>query len=102
MSSIQGIRHMVIFNLKYPVGSAEAEQFLSDGKAALTSIPVVRNFEVLRQVSPKNDYDYGFTMDFASQADYDAYNAHPLHVQFVRERWETEVERFLEIDFQPK
>ncbi|TVY05386.1 Dabb family protein [Paenibacillus cremeus] len=93
------IRHMVIFNLKYPKGSKEADKFLQDGKSILTSIPVVQNFEVFRQVSVKNDYEYGFSMDFAGEADYEAYNEHPLHVQFVQERWNTEVERFLEIDF---
>ncbi|WP_260411183.1 Dabb family protein [Cohnella xylanilytica] len=96
------IRHMVIFNLKHPKGSPEAERFLSDGKRILTSIPTVRNFGVFDQTSAKNDYDYGFSMDFASQADYDAYNAHPAHVGFVEERWKTEVERFLEIDFEEK
>jgi len=38
-------------------------------------------------------------MEFASQSDYEAYNAHPKHVAFVRDRWEREVTRFLEIDF---
>lgn len=93
------IRHQVIFDLKHGKGSAEADRFLKDGWRILTSIPAVRNFEVLKQVSPKNDYTYGFSMEFASQADYDSYNAHPAHVAFVAERWETEVERFLEIDF---
>ncbi|WP_199619437.1 Dabb family protein [Paenibacillus alkalitolerans] len=94
------IRHMVIFNLKHPTGSQEAEKFLHDGRSILTSIPVVQNFEVFNQVSSKNDYDYGFSMEFSSQADYEAYNEHPLHVKFVQERWLVEVERFLEIDFQ--
>jgi hypothetical protein len=58
-----------------------------------------RNFEVLRQVSPKMDFDFGFPMEFASQTDYDAYNAHPEHVKFVEERWKKEVVRFREIDF---
>lgn len=93
------IKHMVIFNLKAGKDNSEARKFLEDGQAQLTQIPVVRHFEVLRQVSAKNDYDYGFSMQFASQADYDAYNLHPLHVQFVEERWLKEVERFLEIDF---
>ncbi|MFC3800365.1 Dabb family protein [Cohnella sp. GCM10012308] len=93
------IRHQVIFDLKHGKGSAEADRFLKDGWRILTSIPAVRNFEVLKQVSPKNDYTYGFSMEFASQADYDSYNGHPAHVAFVTERWETEVTRFLEIDF---
>ncbi|WP_426446643.1 Dabb family protein [Paenibacillus sp. S-38] len=96
----QSIRHMVIFCLKHAEGSPAAEQFLEDGRAQLTSIPGVTRFEVLRQVSPKNDYDYGFSMDFADAAAYEAYNAHPVHTAFVSERWEKEVTRFLEIDFQ--
>src|ERR1700733_2300751 len=98
----QVIRHMVIFNLKYPKGSLEAEKFLNDGKSILSSIPAVQNFGVFRQVSTKNDYDYGFSMDFSNQEDYDSYNGHPLHVKFVQERWLLEVARFLEIDFQQK
>jgi len=93
------IIHSVIFTLKHPRESAEAERFLADGKRILSGIPVVEQFVVNLQVSPKNDYDYGFSMAFADQAAYEAYNAHPLHEAFVQERWETEVERFLEIDY---
>jgi hypothetical protein len=39
-------------------------------------------------------------MDFADQAAYDGYNAHPRHVAFVRDRWDREVETFLEIDYE--
>ncbi|MGG1633743.1 stress responsive protein [Paenibacillus sp. FSL A5-0031] len=93
------ILHSVIFNLKHEQGSAEEQQFLEDGERILTSIPSVKNFQVYKQVSGKNDYRHGFAMEFANQADYDAYNEHPLHVQFVNERWVTEVEKFLEIDY---
>ncbi|WP_379134265.1 Dabb family protein [Paenibacillus sp. sgz500958] len=93
------IRHMVIFNLKHANGSEAAGQFLQESKDVLTTIPVVSNFEVFHQVSPKNDYDYGFSMEFASQEDYDTYNNHPVHVEYVQTRWMAEVERFLEIDF---
>lgn len=93
------ILHSVIFSLKHERGSDAERQFLEDGERILTSIPVVSNFNVYKQVSAKNDYDFGFAMEFASQADYDAYNAHPLHEQFVEDRWKTEVERFLEIDY---
>jgi len=93
------ILHSVIFSLKHEEGSEEERRFLEDGQRILTSIPVVSNFQVYKQVSAKNDYHFGFSMEFASQADYDAYNAHPLHEGFVKERWEREVERFLEIDY---
>jgi len=95
----QSVRHMVIFNLKHPKGSAEAERFLSLGESTLTTIPGVKQFKVFRQVSPKNEYDYGFSMDFDTQADYDAYSSHPVHDKFVQEHWIPEVVKFLEIDF---
>lgn len=93
------IKHMVIFNLVYGKDSPEAEKFLTDGQALLTSIPAVKEFEVLRQVSTKNDYDFGFSMVFDNEGDYVAYNNHPIHQSFVAERWKKEVSRFLEIDF---
>ncbi|ACS99441.1 Dabb family protein [Paenibacillus sp. JDR-2] len=93
------IQHSVIFTLKHAEGSEQERQFLEDGKAILSSIPVVQQFRVFRQVSPKNDYKFGFSMEFADQAAYEAYNEHPLHVAFVSERWEKEVEAFLEIDY---
>jgi hypothetical protein len=94
------IVHSVIFNLKHPQGSEAEARFLEDGRTILSSIPVVNHFNVYRQVSPKNDYAFGFSMEFSNAADYEAYNVHPLHEKFVNERWVVEVERFLEIDYQ--
>ena len=93
------IQHMVIFNLPYPEGSAKALTFLKDGTRILTGIPVVKDFQAFKQVSPKNDYQYGFSMVFANQTDYTTYNEHPDHVAFVEDRWMKEVSAFLEIDF---
>lgn len=92
------IRHSVIFTLKHTSGSAEEGAFLRDAKV-LADIPGVEKFEQLRQVSPKNDYAFGFSMEFADQAAYTGYNEHPEHVAFVRDRWVPEVARFLEIDY---
>jgi len=94
------ILHTVIFDLKYPVGSNEANKFLEDGKKILTKVPGVHNFQVFRQCSPKNNYQYGFYMRFSSQKDFESYNAHPDHVKFVAERWDKEIARFQESDFQ--
>jgi hypothetical protein len=94
------IRHTVVFTLRHAQGSAEEAAFLRDARV-LTDIPGVEKFEQLRQVSPKNDYQFGFSMEFADQAAYSGYNDHPDHVAFVRDRWEPEVERFLEIDYLP-
>jgi hypothetical protein len=93
------IRHSVIFVLKHAHGSLQEKAFLRDAMV-LAEIPGVEKFEQLRQVSKKNDYEFGFSMEFASQAAYDAYNVHPRHVKFVEERWKREVERFLEIDYE--
>jgi hypothetical protein len=95
------IRHTVIFNLKHAHGSLQEKAFLRDAKTALHDIPGVKKFEQLKQVSKKNDYEFGFSMEFADQAAYDAYDKHPKHVKFVEERWKREVERFLEIDYVP-
>ncbi len=94
------VLHTVIFDLKYPVGSPEAEKFLTDGYNILTKVPGVHDFQVFRQCSPKNDYQYGFYMRFNNQADFDSYTANPDHTKFVEERWDTEVVRFQESDFQ--
>jgi hypothetical protein len=93
------IRHMVIFCLKHDKQALETEKFLMDGQTILCSIPGVEKFEVLKQISPKNEYDYGFSMEFSDKTAYENYNNHPLHVGFVNQRWLKEVTKFLEIDF---
>jgi len=92
------IRHTVVFTLKHAPGSAEEKKFLADAQV-LAKIPTVRHFEQLRQVSRKNAYKFGFSMEFDDQAGYDAYDRHPDHVAFVRDRWKKEVTDFLEIDY---
>jgi quinol monooxygenase YgiN len=94
------IRHTVVFRLRHERYSAAEKGFL-DAAKALADIPGVRKFEQLKQVSPKNDYTFGFSMEFSDQAAYDGYNSHPDHVAFVRDRWVPEVEAFMEIDYVP-
>lgn len=92
------IRHTVVFTLKHEAGSAEERAFL-EAALALQAIPGVEKFERLRQVSPKADFAFGFSMEFADEAAYEGYNSHPDHVAFVRDRWVPEVDRFQEIDY---
>ena len=92
------IQHMVIFNLPYAEGSVEAGKFLEDGTRILTAIPVVKNFQAFQQVSEKNDFQYGFSMVFANQEDYNTYNMHPDHVAFVQERWMKELTELLSLN----
>jgi hypothetical protein len=95
------IRHTVVFTLKHAPGSLQEKAFLRDARAALEKIPGVEAFEQLKQVSKKNDYRFGFSMEFADAAAYEGYNKHPRHVKFVKDRWEREVQNFLEIDYEP-
>lgn len=95
------IRHTVVFRLTHPRGSDAEREFLDTAYRLLARIPGVRRFERLRQVSGKNGFTFGFSMEFADQAAYDGYNRHPDHVRFVEERWIPEVEEFLEIDYVP-
>lgn len=92
------IRHTVAFRLVHPAGSETERDFLQTARA-LADIPGVHEFEQLRQVSPKSDFTFSFSMVFADRAAYQAYNEHPTHVVFVRERWDKEVEDFQELDF---
>ena len=98
-SNTTRIRHMVVFKLKHQKGSAEEKDFLIAIKK-LAAIPGVEKLECMKQVSKKNKFDYGLSMEFASQKAYDQYNNHPDHVAFVQNRWVKEVEDFLEIDFE--
>ena len=66
----------------------------------MATIPGVHNFKTFRETSKKNDFDYFFYMEFESQKDYDGYNQHPDHTQFVEKYWVKDVEKFMEIDYE--
>ena len=92
------IRHTVTFTLVHPQGSADERDFL-DAAEHLATIPGVEAFELLVEVSAKNGYRFGISMEFADRAAYERYNEHPDHVRFVEERWLSEVSEFLELDY---
>jgi hypothetical protein len=92
------IRHTVVFTLAHPAGSERESDFL-EAAARLEVIPGVEAFELLAEVSPKNGYRFGISMEFADRAAYESYNEHPDHVGFVQERWLAEVRDFLELDY---
>ena len=94
------IRHTVVFKLKHPGGSQLELDFLRSAQK-LSEISTAKNFECLRQISEKNGYDFGLSMEFESTDDYEIYNMHPLHVEFVQTRWIPEVTDFMEIDYKP-
>ena len=80
-------------------GNSSFADFLA-AQAALGDIPGVEAYELLREVSPKNDFRFGCSMEFAGPDAYRTYNDHPEHVAFVRDRWQAEVKDFLEIDYE--
>jgi heme-degrading monooxygenase HmoA len=92
------IRHTVVFALVHGEGSASERDFL-EAAERLQTIPGVEAFELLAEVSPKNGYRYGISMEFADRSAYEGYNEHPDHVRFVQERWLSEVSEFLELDY---
>lgn len=94
------IRHTVVFELKHPSGSPEKTAFIAAAQK-LSEIPGVSAFECLRQVSSKNHFTFGLSMEFDSQVEYDGYNSDSYHLHFVENRWLPEVEDFLEIDYIP-
>jgi hypothetical protein len=93
------IRHTVTFTLVHEPGSEQEREFIA-AQAALHTIPGVEAYELLREVSPKNDFRFGCSMEFANADAYGGYNDHPDHVAFVRDRWQAEVKDFLEIDYE--
>jgi hypothetical protein len=92
------IRHTVAFGLPFPAGSSEEAAFLARGRE-LASLPGVEHFAVLRSLGERDDRPWSFSMDFADQAAYDGYNAHPVHRAFVETVWLPTVTSFLESDF---
>ena len=94
------ISHSVIFKLRHQKGSiGEAKFFIAALK--LANSPGVKKFEILKQISPNNKYEYGIIMQFLNQKIYDEYSMHPDHTLFIQEYWINNVVDFLEIDFTP-
>ena len=94
------IRHTVVFRLKHAPGS-EAERDFLQAACELATIEGVKKFECLRQISAKNPYTFGLSMEFADAAAYAFYSDHPDHSAFVQQRWIPEVAEFMEIDYMP-
>lgn len=93
------ITHTVTFRLAHDRGSAAERNFLETARRELSAIEGVQGFSINDQIGAKSDLTLQFSMVFADQAAYDAYNAHPAHVAFVRERWVPEVTEFQEYDY---
>ncbi|TRX42415.1 Dabb family protein [Flavobacterium restrictum] len=93
------IRHSVIFSFKAGMSDQDKRHFF-DAVSKLTAIEGVRTFEILKQTSVKNKYEFGISMEFQNNEAYQYYNNHPDHVAFVQNIWLKQVEDFLEIDYE--
>ena len=93
------IRHTVTFKLKHKRGSVEESAFL-DASKELASLPTVNNFECLKQIGEKNDFEFGLSMEFENTAAYKAYKDHPKHISFVEDVWIPQVIDYIEIDYE--
>jgi hypothetical protein len=92
------VRHTVAFTLVHEAGSAEERDFL-EAAEHLAAIPGVEAFELQAEISPKNGYRFGVSMEFAVRSSYDRYNEYPDHLRFVQQRWLAEVSEFLGLDY---
>ena len=88
------IRHTVVFKFKPSVDSIAAQNFFVAVKR-LATIHGVQNFESLRQISKKNHYEFGLSMEFANETIYEQYNKDPLHEQFIQQYWVPFVAEFM-------
>jgi hypothetical protein len=95
------IVHTVCFTLRHADGSPEELDFLTTGQSTLSAIPGVNDFVASRQIGRQSALRFQFSMRFEDQVAYDAYSAHPAHIDFVETRWEPEVVAFTEFDFAP-
>jgi hypothetical protein len=93
------IRHTVVFKLRHANNSQEAKDFMIAAKK-LSAIDGVEKFEYIKQISKKNTFEYGISMEFANHQLYNAYSIHPQHLAFIDSYWLKDVEDFLEIDYQ--
>lgn len=92
------IRHSVILKLNSELSLVDKKAFF-EAVDGLKEIPGVHKFEVLKQVSTKNEFEYGISMEFENQKNYDDYAKHPLHTAFLQNFWAKSVTDFLEIDY---
>lgn len=94
------IRHSVIFKFKTGIGEIEKQRFF-DAADTLSKIGGVQHLEVLKQTSPKNEFEFGILMRFDNTEAYQKYNTHPDHNLFIQNYWLKMVDKFLEIDYEP-
>lgn len=89
------IRFFSAFRLKHETGSEAETEFLRE-YSALGSVPGVENFELMREITPKewSTCEWVVMWEFADLAAHTAFHEHPAHHKFVAEYWNTGVAEF--------
>ncbi|EAZ81715.1 Dabb family protein [Algoriphagus machipongonensis] len=93
------ITHSLFFRLKYPIGSPEEHTFFN-ALAKLSTISGVENFTILKQISQKNEFDYGLNIEFENQEAFQTFHQNPHHALFFKIYWPDFVEDCMELDFE--
>jgi Stress responsive A/B Barrel Domain len=94
------IRHIVIFTFKDDMTALEKDAFFNASKK-LTTINGVKKFEILKQNSPKNKFEHGFSMEFDNEDLYQTYIANPINQNFVQTQWLKWVTVYMVLDYEP-
>lgn len=95
--------HVVLIWLKQP-GNSEHRQKLIKGLKELRSIPLVQDVRVGQVIESdrpivEDSYDVGLYLRFANKADLQAYLAHPVHVDAVKNEFSPLMKRYRVMDF---
>ena len=96
--------HVVIFWTRPEVADA-ADQLLAGGEKYLKPIPGVRSFHMGRMVGSHRpvvdqSYQVAFNLVFDTKEEQDAYQVHPLHIDFVEQVFKPCCARAVVYDFE--
>ena len=80
------IMHTHVFSLKHPSGSPEEKQFLVDADN-IAKFHGVKNFRVWRQISTQTECQFGISMEFDTDEDFEEYMKDRPHLDFAFARW---------------
>lgn len=94
------IKHMAVFNLRHPEGSAEEADFLKRAEY-LGTLPGVLNFRVWRQTSRQAPFAFAISMEFASEGEFRSYMMDPEHLNFAHDKWYPDVTSTMDVNFEP-
>ena len=99
------LSHVVIFWTKPEIPGA-ADALIAGAEQYLRPIPLAKTFHIGRMVASHRDvvdqsYQVGLHLLFADKAAEEAYQVHPLHLEFVEKAFKPNCARATIFDFAP-